>query len=374
MFDFLGRIYRINFPRTVLPTQDPSAARPLRIGVLGAAAIAPNAIIKPARLLPDSVAVTAVAARDTQKAAAFAKKHGIARVLASYDELIADADIDAVYIPLPNSLHLQYALRAIAHGKHVLCEKPVAANADEAQQILAASGRAPLQCYEAFHWRCHPAARRFREIVRSSAVGDVQSIHVNVTVPSYWFDKKTDIRFKHALAGGAMMDLGCYAVSAIRLVLDDADVPITVTSATPTIQPALNEPQIDTAMRFELDIDNRGRKITATADLSFNGSVLQVLAPLLRVTGTNGTATFDNFMAPFFTHEIIVDDSATGRRTTETQYGENSDSTYYHQLVEFASAVKSGTPSTVLPDAIDAVKNMRVVDSVYLKAGLSRRG
>src|SRR4051812_5815794 len=116
---------------------------PLRIGILGAARIAPMALVRPARDVPDA-SVDAVAARDPARAQAFAKKHGIPRALGSYDELIADPSIDAVYNPLPNSHHAAWTIRALEAGKHVLCEKPLAANADEAQRMAdaaRASGR-----------------------------------------------------------------------------------------------------------------------------------------------------------------------------------------------------------------------------------------
>ena len=136
----------------------------LRVGTLGAARITPAALIKPARLMPE-VTVTAVAARDPERARRFAAQHGIATVHGSYEELLADPDVDAVYNPLPNSLHAPWTLRAIAAGKHVLCEKPLAANEAEAAEVAAAARSSGLVVMEAFHYRHHPLARRMREIV-----------------------------------------------------------------------------------------------------------------------------------------------------------------------------------------------------------------
>ena len=113
---------------------------PLRIGVLGAAAIVPAALVRPARQV-DGVEVTAVAARDRGRAAAFAAKHGIPNVRDSYDDLVADADVDAVYVPLPNAFHAEWTLAALEHGKHVLCEKPFAANAEEAARVADAAAK-----------------------------------------------------------------------------------------------------------------------------------------------------------------------------------------------------------------------------------------
>src|SRR5205823_14173805 len=127
----------------------------LRFGVLGAARIAPLAIVKPARQV-DGVVVSAIAARDPERAKEFASKHGIPKVHTSYDALVDDPDIDAVYIPLPNGLHAQWTLRAIAAGKHVLCEKPFTANAAEAEQVADAAEASDVVVMEAFHYRYHP--------------------------------------------------------------------------------------------------------------------------------------------------------------------------------------------------------------------------
>src|SRR5436190_3202456 len=148
---------------------------PLRIGILGAARIAPSAILKPARAV-DDVEITAVAARDADKARKFAAKHDIPRVVATYDELVADPDIDAIYNPLPNGLHGRWTVRALEAGKHVLCEKPFTANADEAvavAEVATTSGRVVM---EAFHYRYHPLTQRAVEIIRSDELGPVRSI------------------------------------------------------------------------------------------------------------------------------------------------------------------------------------------------------
>jgi predicted dehydrogenase len=131
------------------------------MGTLGAARITPAAPIKPARQVPE-VTVTAVAARDPARARQFAARHGIAAVHDSYEALLADPDVDAVYNPLPNSLHAPWTLRAIAAGKHVLCEKPFTSNEAEAAEVADAARSAGLVVMEAFHYRHHPLARRMR--------------------------------------------------------------------------------------------------------------------------------------------------------------------------------------------------------------------
>src|SRR5690242_9517252 len=171
----------------------------LRIGTLGAARITPNALIRPAREV-HGVEVTAVAARDRSKAHAFATKHNIPRVLDSYDQLIADPDIDAIYNPLPNGLHGHYTIAALEAGKHVLCEKPFTANAEEAEAVAAVAAKHPeLVTMEAFHWRYHPLAERINAVVASGELGPVRNIETFMCIP---LPLPNDIRFDPKLAGG----------------------------------------------------------------------------------------------------------------------------------------------------------------------------
>src|SRR5436190_1784336 len=191
-----------------------STVTPLRIGILGAARIAPMALIRPARQVPEA-AVTAVAARDPTRAAIFARKHGIPRVADSYAALLADPEIDAIYNPLPNSLHATWTIQALEAGKHVLCEKPLASNADEARSMADAARRCDRVLVEAFHYRYHPLAARMRAIIDSGALGTVQHIEATMCIP---LPIPGDIRYQWKLAGGATMDVGCYAISLVRFL------------------------------------------------------------------------------------------------------------------------------------------------------------
>ncbi len=147
----------------------------VRIGTLGAARITADALLKPAALI-DEAEVVGVAARDPERAREFAAKHDIPTVYETYDELIADPNIDAIYNPLPNSHHAPWTLKAIAAGKHVLCEKPFTANADEAQVVADAAAAAPsLVVMEAFHYRYHPLIARVLDLIADGAVGRVQA-------------------------------------------------------------------------------------------------------------------------------------------------------------------------------------------------------
>jgi predicted dehydrogenase len=185
----------------------------LRVGTLGAARITPAALIKPAREVPE-VTVAAVAARDPARAREFASRHGIAVVHDSYAALIADPDIDAIYNPLPNSLHAPWTLRAIAAGKHVLCEKPFTSNEAEAIEVADAARSAGLVVMEAFHYRYHPMARRMLEVV-TGELGELRHVEAHLCFPLPRF---SDIRYQFDLAGGATMDAGCYPINCIRLL------------------------------------------------------------------------------------------------------------------------------------------------------------
>jgi predicted dehydrogenase len=178
------------------------------------------ALLSPAKSVAE-VAVTAVAARDPQRARAFADRHKIPHVHASYGDLLADPSVDAVYNPLPNSLHCEWTIRALEAGKHVLCEKPFSANAKEAEQMAAAASHAGRVLTEAFHYRHHPLAARMVEIATDGTLGRVQHIETNMCVP---LPLPGNIRYRRDLAGGATMDTGAYAIHMLRHLAGDEPV------------------------------------------------------------------------------------------------------------------------------------------------------
>lgn len=224
-----------------VPSVTGNEAAPLRIGILGAARIAPSALIKPAKGNV-KVVVAAVAARDTARAWAFAAKHDIARVHDSYETLVADPDLDAIYNPLPNGLHGRWTRAALAAGKHVLCEKPFTANAAEAREVAELAATSDRVVMEAFHYRYHPLALRIEQIIASGELGKLERVEAILCYPLPIF---SDIRYNYSLAGGATMDAGCYAVHMAR----------TFGGGTPEVvsaQAKLRDPQIDRAMTAEL--------------------------------------------------------------------------------------------------------------------------
>jgi xylose dehydrogenase (NAD/NADP) len=190
-----------------------SSSGPLRIGILGAARIARSFVeaVRPSA----KIVVTAVASRDGERAAAFARELGIGRVHASYDALFADPDIDAVYVPLPNNLHAQWSIRAADAGKHVLCEKPLAASAAEARAMFAAAEKNGVYLVEAYPYRAQPQTLKVRELVAAGAIGRIRLIQASFGFP---LADAANIRMDPGLAGGALMDAGSYPVSFVRMV------------------------------------------------------------------------------------------------------------------------------------------------------------
>jgi D-xylose 1-dehydrogenase (NADP+, D-xylono-1,5-lactone-forming) len=191
----------------------PIPSQRLRIGVLGAAKIARAFIAGVAG--STRVAVTTVASRDLAKAQAFAADTGLPRALGSYEALLADPEIDAIYNPLPNSLHAEWSIRAVEAGKHVLCEKPLAMSAAEARAMFAAAAKHERHLVEAYPYRAQPQTLKLAELIQADAIGKVQLIRSSFGV---YFDDPTNIRLIPEVGGGSLMDAGSYAVSLVLLV------------------------------------------------------------------------------------------------------------------------------------------------------------
>ncbi|MEU0937853.1 Gfo/Idh/MocA family oxidoreductase [Embleya sp. NPDC005971] len=332
----------------------------IRIGVLGAARIAPAALVKPARLIPE-VQVAAIAARDAARADAFARRQGIPRVHPDYAALIADPELHAVYIPLPNGLHAHWTIRALEAGKHVLCEKPMAANESEAQEIADVAARAGLIAMEAFHYRYHPLASRMREILDDGELGEIRRITTSMCFP---LPLLGDIRYRYDLAGGALMDGGCYAVHLMRLLAgDNASDPIEVSDAHAlTIR---RDRRVDRAMSARLRLPGGAAGTVHASMLS-----RRVLDMHAHVVGTRGEMRVLNYLMPHLPHRFTVH---TGKLKRREHLGEAARTpTYRLQLQAFADAIRLGSPT--LTPAVDAVPTLRVMDAIYRAAGLPLRG
>ena len=188
----------------------------VRWGVLGVAKIA-TAKVVPAMQRGRWSTVTAIASRDPGKAQAAARELGLAKAYGAYEDLLADPEIDAVYIPLPNHLHVPWSIKAAEHGKHVLCEKPIALTAADTQRLIEVRDRTGVKMQEAFMVRTHPQWLRAREIVRSGRLGDVRSI---AGFFSYYNDDASNIRNVPEFGGGGLMDIGCYLINTSRFIFE----------------------------------------------------------------------------------------------------------------------------------------------------------
>ncbi len=321
----------------------------LTMGVLGAAKISGHAFLQPA-LDTAGVAVTAIAARDRSRAQAQADQFQIPRVFDSYRDVLA-SDVDAVYIPLPISLHREWTIAALAAGKHVLCEKPFASNAAQALEMVEAADVAGLVLVEAFHWRFHPLADRIAE--RLPEIGTVQHIEARFTVE---ISPSDDVRQSYELAGGALMDLGCYPAQWIRFVGNGEP---TVVSASMTE----GRPNVDITTDVDLRFDDG-----STAHLYTAMHPGCEASASLEVQGDAGVLRVQNPIAPHRGHLLSVR-SLDGIEKSETVGGLT---TYHHQLEAFRDAVVDGVP--VPTGGSDAVANMLLIDAAYAAAGLPVRG
>jgi predicted dehydrogenase len=328
-----------------------NTSSPIRIGILGAAAIVPAALTNPARSVPEAK-VVAIAARDPNRAHAFARKHHIPRVHQTYHDLLADAEIDAIYNPLPNSLHAEWTIRALKAGKHVLCEKPFASNVEEAKAMASAARETGLVLSEAFAYRYHPLTRRVKEIIASGELGKIQHIEAQFC---FLLPSRNNIRFKYELAGGALMDCGCYPVSLIRFLAE----------AEPTVDRAqvrLFAPQVDRQMSADLSFSD-GRTAHLVCDLLSP----KLFRSILQVRGDAGKLSVINPYHPHWFNWLGV----RGRNGSYSEHVRAED-IYVLQLRAFIKAIHGEIKLNT--DPADAISNMCVIDSIYEKAGLNRRG
>jgi predicted dehydrogenase len=323
----------------------------LRIGILGAARIAPAALVKPASSSSE-VDVVAVAARSLERAQTFATRHGIPRAHSSYEALLADPDVDAVYNPLPNGLHGRWTRAALEAGKHVLCEKPFTANAAEAREIARLAEASDRVVMEAFHYRYHPLALRVEEIVASGELGTLERVETALSFP---LPKFSDIRYDYALAGGATMDAGCYAVHMAR-TFGGGETPSVVSASA-----KLRSSRVDRAMTAELKFPS-GHTGRVECSL-WSSSVLKISA---KVIGSRGSIRVFNPLMPQAYHRFAV--RIGGERRTE-KFPRRA--TYAYQLDAFAAAVLRGEPVKTSP--ADAIETMTVIDDIYRAAGLPLR-
>ena len=297
--------------------------------------------------------MAAVGARDRARAEAFALRHGIATAYGSYDELLADPDIDAIYNPLPNSLHAPWTLKAITAGKHVLCEKPFASNEAAAKLVADAADSSGLVVMEAMHNRYHPLVQRLAEVVPT--LGPVRRIQCWT---SFVIADPADIRYDYALGGGAVMDGGCYALDTMRMLAGDPEVTGAVADTTA-------DGLVDVALAARLTFPGGAAgwfESAFTKDGEFRADI--------HLDCANGTAWLRNFILPH-DGELRVTREGASEQVDDSWRIEPVLTSWAWQLRAFAAAIRTGAP--VRTPAAQAVTNMRLIDDTYRAAGLPPR-
>lgn len=317
----------------------------MRIGMLGASAIAPWVIARPARGRSD-IHLQVVAARDPARAARFTAEHGVAHVAADYGALVQRDDIDVVYIALPPSEHLRWTVAALQAGKAVLCEKPLAMSTAEVEAMFDAADAAQRPLWEAMHYQHHPAMQLFLATVRSGAIGALQ--HVQASFNGHMPNTPGEIRWQAALGGGATMDLGCYALHAIRALLGDAPQ---VVSAMAKMQAG-----IDAALSAEL-VNAAG--ITAHMECSFLPAEHR---SRLVATGTRGRLCFESSTVPTWQGALVLEQDVN---TQELPIAEQS--TYAAQLDFVCRSWAQGLDER---QRADSLANMALIEAVWRAAGV----
>uniref|UniRef100_UPI003D714C30 Gfo/Idh/MocA family protein n=1 Tax=Streptomyces sp. bgisy022 TaxID=3413769 RepID=UPI003D714C30 len=292
---------------------------------------------------------------DRVRAEAFATAHGVERVLGSYAELLADPEVEVVYNPLANGLHGPYNLAALAAGKHVLTEKPSASNAEEALEVREAAVRAGTVFMEGFHYLFHPVTRRLHDLLASGELGALRHAEALVAIPA---PDAGDPRWSLSLAGGALMDLGCYGLHALRGLAPWAGGgprPVAARAGARAGAPGVDE-WLDADLEYP-----GGATGTVRCHMAYGG-----LEMSLRIVGTRGEARAANFVLPHLDDRVVVR-AGSGTRTERL----GTRSSYTYQLEAFADAVRRGTRLPL--DADDALATMTLVDASYRAAGLPVR-
>jgi predicted dehydrogenase len=323
-------------------------------GVLGAASIAVRKVI-PGMQLGELSEVYGLASRDHFKAQNVARTLGIKKTYGSYEELLADEHIEAVYIPLPNHLHVPWAIKACEAGKHVLCEKPIGLSVEEVKQLIVARDRAGVLVGEAFMVRTHPQWVRTRGLIRAGRIGELKAI---MGAFSYFNRDGANVRNVLEWGGGGVMDIGCYPIFTSRMIFDQ-------------------EPQRVAAV-VERDPDFRvDRLASAILDFPSGQSIWMCstqMVPYQRMQffGTQGRIEIEiPFNAPPDQEtRILVDDGRDvfGGGVAADIFRETDQ--YTMQGDAFSRSIREGTPVPVPVE--DSVKNMAVIEAV-LRAGESRQ-
>lgn len=287
----------------------------------------------------------AVASRDAQRAREFAAQWGIPRYLEGYEALLADSDVDAVYIPLPNNLHCEWTIRAAERGKHILCEKPLALNAGECREMQAAATANGVILMEAFMYRFHPRTDQLVAMVRAGALGSVRAIRSAFT---FRLTRPDNIRLRPELGGGALMDVGCYCVNVSRTVAGAEPVEV---QAWATWGATGVDVELAGVLRFPSGLVAH-----------FDCALTMDRREIVEVAGTDASLTVDSAFLPGKDPVAIIE-----RRAGATVRYEVQGADEYRLMVEhFADCVHQRQAPRYGAD--EATANMAVIEALYRSA------
>lgn len=398
----LLRAWRVEHPPEVPKSHDA-----IRIGVLGTGWIAERSLFAPAKSCADII-VAACASRDKSRAEVYAKKWNIPIGFGSYQAMLDDPSIDAIYNPLPNSEHYEWTIKALQAGKHVLLEKPSVSNATEAGALFGFYVSMPEPkpvLVEAFHVRFHPAWSKFLSLLSPP---DIETVHTFFNTPAGFFPKD-DVRWKFELSGGSLMDIGTYNIALLRTIFGTE--PLEIVNATPRMS---EFGDVDAGFKAEFRFPNRGTGFMdadcaktsiwglpgfSTPKIIVQQRGMEVVCDVAGETQTRTRKiTFWNFAGPQYFHSIVVEDVDVRKRasdgkilstTTEKQTvkayewdgkgkeegreGEPYWSTYRHMLEQFVNRIKGRKGSGLWIEHEDSIKQMKIIDATLEKGDLALR-
>ena len=314
----------------------------LNWGILSTARI--NRKVIPAIRAVKGATAFAVASRSEEQATEYASEDDIPKAFGSYEALLADPKVDCVYIPLPNSLHAEWTIKALEAGKHVLCEKPLASDAQEAEKIADAAKRTELVCFEAFMYRFHPQWERTRTLIDTGEIGDLKAMHASF---GFALDDTSNVRLRGELAGGSLMDVGCYCINAARQVSRAEPIGVCATAF------YHEETGVDNAMAGTLEFPNR---FLVTFDCGFTAAYRHTAT----IIGTEGTIHLSHPWTPGPDEETTL---TLTRAEGEETYVIPSADEYALEVEHFCNVVRGEEPE-LRWGIDDGVRQMRVLDAL----------
>ena len=319
--------------------------RKVRWGILSTARIAAERLI-PAFHESEIASLVAVASRDYERGKEFASKHQIPQTYGSYDELLADSSIDAVYIPLPNHLHRKWAIRAMDAGKHVLCEKPLSKSAADGIAMFAASKENNVLLMEGFMYRFHPQTRRVRELLAQGIIGRPRLIRVAHSFPLILDDRDEDFRWKEEAGGGSLADVGVYCVDTARHLFSADPVKVFAQS---TYHP-------------EHSAEAETRAILTFPDdrvAVFDSSFLLTGRREYEIVGDKGRITAFDTYNPGRGVDVRIEVVTMGNKTVEEIAAENE---YRLEVDHFSTCILNNEAPAISRE--DSISNLRTLDAL----------